>query len=635
MLYNFGNYSYLDNNDDRNPQQLSNKEINELRFNEEYYNSLIANYEYNQAADYLSKFHFDTDIQKERANQQDIYQLRRKGNSIEPRIKSMLQTNPDGVYASSFYDAVFKDKGIENLISNNKYKQLFTHYINNFSNINIQGSESKKRDFLGIGIYGSESKQCDGYSITFKSKKRDFLGIDWLAKDAKEDDIDIFLKNNNWNKNYLQQNGVELIKNNDGSTTINFDTNNSLTNKLLYSVYKQGFLDTQIANSVYVSDTPNYSLKVLHPIATNIKLYTNNNGEKKYYDTDAKQYDNIRNFSNLIDEAALYKENLFSKNSDNEKTYPSTIGGFLDDNLAELNKAYRDNQIDDVTYHREYNHYMEQVDAVINSIGSGNYEIYSNYNHDDFADGKWTNQTMEKLDTKTAAAVMQYIQGTKSQDRNILTMTSNGRYGVLITVPQRRKDPEKPSNKIEDLVEYPEIQVFIPGLFSEEAEAQINQDTSTRAVAEASNLQDYEYGYNLYNGGNISYNGDGTYNYEYEDQNVRIDKNTAIQKISENMAIEDFNQNLIWKYTTAAGNIANKDALYTEMKNAAVAIANDVYPDINLTDVEEVFKMKGSGTTVLNEYLDKINMNTEDKLLRIYYIYEQLLKGNSYYLNKK
>ena len=79
MKVSFGNYSYYNPND--NSVVPTGNAINQYKFDNRKFNQLIANRQYQDAADYASKFHFDNPA-TQRAHENDILNPRREGRKI-------------------------------------------------------------------------------------------------------------------------------------------------------------------------------------------------------------------------------------------------------------------------------------------------------------------------------------------------------------------------------------------------------------------------------------------------------------------------------------------------------------------------------------------------------------------------
>ena len=140
MKIGFGNYTYFDPNaDDKKIYKTATyAQKQRYAFNQEKFNQLIANRQYNDAADYAAMFHFsDPKTQKEHEN--DIINLRRNGRVLGA-IYSRID-DPNALAQIEFYDKVFVNGGLEQL-TGNEYANKFIDYKRRLGST-IQNGEVK------------------------------------------------------------------------------------------------------------------------------------------------------------------------------------------------------------------------------------------------------------------------------------------------------------------------------------------------------------------------------------------------------------------------------------------------------------------------------------------------------------
>ena len=219
MKISFGNYSYY--NPNNNSAVPTGNAINKYKFDDRKFNQLIANRQYQDAADYASKYHFD-DPSTQRAHENDILNLRREGRKIAAvygRIDDVDKLNK-----ISFLDNVFVDGGLEQ-ISDNPYAERFASFKEHLGSTHKKGL---------IGYTDEIDKEATAISFTFAPEKQKLFGIDWLAKDNTTKSVEAFYANSGLNEAALKSAGVE-ITHKDGFTTIKFDKSNPLANKIIYN----------------------------------------------------------------------------------------------------------------------------------------------------------------------------------------------------------------------------------------------------------------------------------------------------------------------------------------------------------------------------------------------------------------
>ena len=116
-------------------------------------------------------------------------------------------------------------------------------------------------------------------------------------------------------------------------------------------------------------------------------------------------------------------------------------------------------------------------------------------------------------------------------------------YGVKSRLKLSSKNPNAPTKEPNEK-DTPSIQIFVPGLFKDQAEESFNRDSKTRAAREVNNMETYQYGVNIPNIGKVSSvrnsNGDSIFTLTHDDGKVEtIDKNDAINYMNYLLIQED------------------------------------------------------------------------------------------------
>ena len=614
MKIKFNKYTYFDPNaDDNNVYETANEtQKQQYAFNQEKFNQLIANRQYNDAADYAAKFHF-SDPKTQREHENDIINLRRNGR-ILGAIYSKID-DPDALAQIEFYDKVFIDGGLEQL-TGNKYVDEFIEYKKRLGSL-------VEHNTIGPDIVKKEATRL---SITFQPKQRTFLGIDWIAKDNKNN-IDNFYEQSGLTEQQLKTSGVTVIHK-DGKTTLEFDKSNKLANQIIFN----------LPNDMYqLGDSP------ISTGGDNISIVG--------YDSKGQIAGHNRShkgIKNLINSAKSAKEHYFKKKDLAEKDYSSTIGPAIDDNLEALKAAYASGKIDETTFNRQYNILSSKIMAAINSLGSSNYEMYTNHYNRELTD-----ETLVQVSNKRRTHLTNLISATDPKNIQLLSMCSNGKIGALIVIKAgglTSKQQEKLDNdsEPEDMYTTRRIQIFIPGFMQKQAQAKINANTSTRSIQEANSMLDWNYTYKCGNGIEITPDGKGG----FLKNEKPIDKDEAIKEINKDMIIQDAVNNLKFNYLSWNGNlISDKDNLllgaeeYEKMARLiAVRAGNELNPGIPLakTDgssytVDELFNMKGLSTSIKwydeenGEISQSLPYQVSDKIKDIYSVYDAIMKELQYY----
>lgn len=614
MKIGFGNYTYFDPNaDDKKTYKTATyAQKQQYAFNQEKFNQLIANRQYNDAADYAAMFHF-SDLKTQKEHENDIINLRRNGRVLGA-IYSRID-DPNALAQIEFYDKVFVNGGLEQL-TENIYADQFIEY--------------KKRLGSSIEYNNIEkdvvTKEATRLSVTFQPEKRTFLGIDWLAKD-NANNIDNFYEQSGLNEQQLKAAGVKIIHK-DGKTTLDFDKSNELANQIIFNLPNDKH---RLGDSPLSTDDSNVSI-----------VGYDSKGQIVGYNRDHKY------IKDLINSAKFAKESYFKKTDLAEKDYSSTIGPAIDDNLEALKAAHAAGEIDDTTFNRQFKILGSNVTAAIQSLGSGNYEMYTNsYNKE------VTDETLISADNKQRDNLVNLISIINPKDLQLLSMCSNGKIGTLVNINTTNLTKDQierldDAGIDEDVYSKPRVQIFIPGFMQEQAQAKINANTSSRSVQEINSMLDWNYTYKCGNGTEISPDGKGG----FIKNNKPIDKNEAIKEINKDMIIQDAVSNLKFNYLSFDGNlISDKDNSllgaeeYEKMARLiAVRAGNELNPGVPLakTDgsdytVDELFNIKGLSTSNYwyneenGEISQTIPYQVSNKIKDIYSIYDAIMKELQYY----
>ena len=587
MKVSFGNYSYYNPND--NSAVPTGNAINKYKFDNRKFNQLIANRQYQDAADYASQFHFN-DPATQRAHENDILNLRREGRKIAAvygRIDDVDKLNK-----ISFLDHVFVDGGLEQ-ISDNPYAKRFAEFKQHL------GSTHKK----GVVGYTNDIEQeATAISFTFAPEKQTLFGIDWLSKDNTKRSVESFYANSGLNEAQLKSAGVEVIHK-DGFTTIKFDKSNALANKIIYNALPGTRKGDLGGGSDY-----------------NIILKGYNSNGKEIGDISlwrSKSWDEMRN---MISDAENVKTNAFQALDMAKKDYSSTVGPYLDDNLEALNQMAASGQISEQDYNLQRKTVGSVIDQAIRTLGSANYEMFSNaYNKEA------TDETLISLSSEQRSEIIQSISAANPKKLHFNAMVSNGQIGTLVTIDADEvADQDITDNDDRNKVKRRTRKIFIPGFMSEIAQEKINRNTSTRAIQEINSMQDYGYGFVTTNGKKIYSSTDGKFYIDGQE----ISKDEATKAINKTMIIEDAATNLKYQFTNNTGELFDIEGYEEMARKIAVKAANELNPDISFGDnvtVEDIFDKKGAGPTVSNEYASTMQYELYSKYQDVFYIYDRLM----------
>lgn len=601
MKISFGNYTYFDGKveGDGKPYIGTQGEwTGHYAFDENKFNQLIANRQYSDAADYASQFHF-SDPETQKAHESDIINLRRSGRVLGA-IYGRVQ-DPADLAKITFADNVFVDGGLERM-EKNEYSSALLNRLEEY--------KAKIGSEIEYNTFGADDIKTEATSlgITFKPAKRTFLGIDFLAKD-NENTIENFCDAIGLSINQLRDSGVDVIRK-DGDTTLKFNKSNPLANKILYYAPINKSSNT-------VGDIPVTDFGGDIPVTVT------------GYDNDGNALGRgvgLDRFKQLIDDARNTKEKYFKDFNLTYKDYSSTVGPMISDELSSLKAMLNSGQINDTQYNQQAKAIAPHIFSAINTLGSGNYEMYTNYYND-----KSTDETLIPAENIQRGELANLISSYAPKDIDVSAMVSNGKIGALITLEGTGNEDKAQNNNGR------RIQIFVPGLLQEEAQAKINRNTSTRAIQELNSMIDWDYSYKLRDGSEIGIN----YKGEFTKDKTVITKQAAIQEINKDMIMEDALSNLKFQYMNADGNITD-NLKYEEMArllsmNAAADIYGDVKlnikPQTNDVTLSDKFGNTYSSDDIFNRNIDKDKTQYEiyDRLNEIYSMYNELMNELNFY----
>lgn len=587
MKISFGNYSYYD------PTKKSSipqgNEVNKYKFDNNRFQKLISNRQYQDAADYASKYHFD-DPDTQRAHENDILNLRREGRKLSAVYGRI--DNVDKLNKISFLDNVFVDGGLEQ-ISDNLYAKRFASFKEHLGSTHKKGL---------IGYTDEIDKEATAISFTFAPEKQKLFGIDWLAKDNTERSVEAFYANSGLNEAALKSAGVE-ITHKDGFTTIKFDKSNPLANKIIYNAIPP-------VRGGDIGSSSDYNIE--------LKGYTADGKEIKDISLlRGKSWDEMQN---MIADAEDIKTEAFSTLDMTEKDYSSTVGASLDDNLEQLNQLLATGQITQQEYNQQRKIVGSILDQAIRSLGSGNYEMFSNAYNDEATD-----ETLISLSNEQRSEMIQSITAANPKSLHFNAMISNGQIGTLVTIDADEVDNKNINDDdTRNQVKRRRRQIFIPGFMSELAQEKINRNTSSRAVQEINSMQDYGYGFKTTDGQEIYSSMDG----RFWSNGQEISKADAIKAINKTMIVEDATTNLKYQFTNKEGTMYDTDGYENMARAISIKAANELHPEISFGDkvtVQDIFDKKGAGATVADKYASTMQYQLYDKYQDVFDIYDKIM----------
>lgn len=650
MKINFGAYNYFDPNISNTFNIDYSRSVPRTDYDRQNYNTFAFN-----------KAKFDKLIMEGDFNK--VYQEGIKYQFADPKVNaqhlSMLESmriqgqrdmaifnniaNENEKFAFRFARAVNGIGGTDVLDDNNPYKSDFNRYKQS-----LGGDNSTK------------------LQIKFKSKKRTLFDsgwLDWLIRDDKEDAIETFYKQSGLNEEVLKKNGIVPALDKDGNTVLTFSKSHALSNQIILGLTDLNSLAYDTDTNSKIGSDPNSKVGItsIGTLGQN-KFYNkieingiddNNNISKTQYNRQSGVEESIfrvafgtfgiidpalRGKPNIMGDeyvlsqmAGLYKsakdvENKYDQYKYSPITTTSVIAGNLSDHHEYLNMLLKSGQIDKDEYRKSLTDEEKQMISYVKSMGVGQQKIYSNG-----ANESGTDMILKELDTNSEAQALYMIAAANVNDMRLQTMISNGVVGTLITIDpasmteSQRKNLDIDST-LEDMQTTRKFQFFIPGLFHEQGQQKIANNTKALATQELSQMQQYNYDYTTKSGVKISPNDNGTFKIGNTDWEYTSDE--AVAEINKDMIITNANIQLLNQYTNSKGEIFNEDEYEEQVKRIAYSAANEIYPQVNITSYDKFFDLIADGYTTLKPGVEEnINLEERHKMMTVLDIYNQLMNN--------
>ena len=546
-------------------------------------------------ANYLSRYHFRDRFNQERVNA-TIKTLRTNGR-IEQGI--LERADDDNQKQAIKFLSVWDNggstlPGLDNKADVNTYSKGMSNAIRNLVS----------RDAVTLS-----------YKFGGKTNKRTFLGIDWLAKDKEyeNDAFNQFLIDNNFTEKYLANNGVKFSKDASGNKIMNIDK----TSPLFLQVYKamsklkddetgdyrykvagidgKGNLIRKTDRNASVEAIGN-KYKIHGDIRITSPIFDESDRGDEYYYTPGKGlstiYGNYDAPLSFVDEANRQKDILFGFKDKYGKEKEFTRGGVVIHNLgardAELQARYERGEISEGFYNTQRKIIKDIYDSALTNSALTQYDMF-------VSNGEDGDQTLYKInETKSKANYQDLIRSYVGTDKISYAAYNDGNlFGTLITLSS--KAPNTPT-KEPNGKDTPSIQIFVPGLFKDQAEESFNRDSKTRAAREVNNMETYQYGVNIPNIGKVSSvrnsNGDSIFTLTHDDGKVEtIDKSDAINYMNYLLIQEDgidqanqlfYNEdgNIRKEILDSKGNINSKFQVQLKqmVDNYSLAAMSEIFP---------------------------------------------------------
>lgn len=534
-------------------------------FNQDYYNKLVDNRQYQEAYDYAIQYPL-LDPVEEAESMNELKNMLREG-----RITQSVYRNIDeSAYPIvDFRNAVEQPDGLKRLPENNEYANQFKQYKSSL---------------------GSGQKRL---RVRFEPETQKLLGMDWLKRDNTYANIDKFYEETGFNKQYLEANGVEvhLI---DGVNYLEFDKSNDLANTIL----------------LHLHDGGNYGTKIQG--VREDGSYTDYDRGTSFYNSDVMHGEspsNLKLMQRLYSSAYKLEKQAYVDGSAKVKQYSSIFVPLMYENAQNLEDQLVQGKIKDATFNSRIKRENSKLIAGIAGIGKGEYEIQSSYFNED---GTSVNRPLSQEEQEE---LLERYRGTEAKDIQYgITITGNT-VGLTVILP-----PTKETNK-HKAQKSARFTIFGDDI-EQTLQRQINNDPGMQAYQEINDMQDLGYTYKDNLGNTYTYDGLGGWIVNGNDRSKS--KEWVIRQIHKDKAAQDIGRAIVINNVSVNGAMVDLNRYSNQVMAASVMIANDannngdiiealhlIYGDkIDYTDAnaitKAIFALKGTGNRVAQQYEDII-----------------------------
>lgn len=578
--YNFGSYTFY------NPDVEEGKHE---KWDLKKFDALIGNLQYREAYDYAKQF-VENDPAKQRKREAELEILRRDANKHEAILNRVGKTGKD---AFVFVNGVLKDGGFDHI--EDQQNEYVDKYRTAKTNLGKQENDTS----------------FNNLSITFKAKKqKGIFGWDWTAEDNEKYNYDTFLESTKLTESYLKSQNVNVIHNEDGSTTVEFAKSNPLANTILFKTpvqtYHDNITNRSIDDYVTASMMPQYGIPriasevLFSPKHMSIKSYKVEDGKKVYNDSDISN--DVYNMQTLLKDAED-KYNEAIEPIAGPKQYSSTVFSIPG-----------------------YNEKAWVKEELIRKIWNG-VEMYSNFIND--ADGDDTERLIEQGTEKND--LIKVLMSSNAKNVQIYGKTVNGQLGTYFVITPTRKD-NGDIQSIPGTNQTGAIRIFVPNLYTKDMQETLNSNTVLQASQELDAMQDYGYAYKTNKGELYATKGSFFLNGE------KLSKKEAINFINEDLIVKGASRELKYNFINDKNKITDWNALDKQVKFLAIHAAQELYPDVDLgydltnaKSVDDIFSKKGLGAVVKSSESDNLQNEAKNKYNKIFDIYQQIMDSLSYY----
>lgn len=555
-------------------------------FSQELLDFYLSKNDYINATKYSSMFIYN-DPKKELEHRANIRSIREEAYQKQSVYKNAM--TDDDRQALDFQNSLYDQNTFGNLTTDNVYYKKY------------------KEAFDKIGT--DSDTPVSRLSVTFTNEQSTFAKLFGLDDDNSYSN---FLQKAGYNEEYLQNNGIRISPTNDGKVTLEFDTNNAVSRRLMYNLGKfatgKGVGDSKLIVKGYDGNGGLLN----DPTAVLGMGY----GESSTYTNIEAGIDLLRELASVVDDSKA-KEQAVLDNSIN-RTYSTNLYGAESDtiNMLQHQLMFADsNQRAGIK--ATIDELRKNTTNQLMGIGLTEYEVYSNVENED------GDMTLRTMNTKQRQDLRNYIATALSEGKlNYQLAEVNGHFGCYVTIPAKSNKFLRYGGKDEEKV----VDIFIDGFLADQARQAVEKDTQYAAIHELDQMETWGYSKELTDGRKVvpmrsGQNGEQTY-FQIVDKDGNAEnksKSEILPLLNANNVIEQGSDMLYQEFINSKGEVVNQDELEKIAKLLAIKAGNTMFP--NVQDFGEdlsIFSLTAA------ERL-KLNYGMEEELSEIERIYLELL----------
>lgn len=555
------------------------------------FNNYVDNKQYQEAYEYGSMLQYtDPNLQQEWVNILD--DMRFKGIKEQQLYENVDESKKAAI---DFYDNILLPNGLDKISDDNPYK---TNYLNQINSMLNGGTK---------------------FRIEFQSKEQKLWGIDLLKPDNDKHDIQSFYDKTKLSKTYLESQGIKVYKDN-GKDYLEFDASNNLRDKILINVFSKRDIPVYLPNVYSLDDNGN----VIH------KMDNIGSGGVRYPSLSTP----LTDLQNIYFDAEKESKIAYDEIIPSERQYSSRIAPNMFGALDEINALLESGAIETSDHKYKSAMYIRNlISGLAQTEGFNQQEIWYD------VDNKGTN----KLLTDNKEKQMLYDKFVANSGTvKIGTVITGNKVGIHITIPGKQKENG-------DITESTSFSIFGDDI-EQGIQKFVNNDPEMRAWRETLALEEIGNNYTTHDG--KTYKVDAYGRWFENDKPINATQNDIQKIIRKDIDIKNNVRDIVYANVNHNNEIINNDLFEAQLKYAAFATASSINKiDLiqaltpilgnnwntgsnNLEVLNKVFKLKGIGPVVSEEYEDVIPEHLYGALTELFEIYDNMVARSNKYINR-